>query len=127
MTANNFKVWEQAENLSTQMYFVELKDSFGKLSIFLKDINVPENTLEIRFSGILGYRVFQEGARLRLLNQDSTFGLINISIDSEFLRWLDMESEEMFKEWELKHFIVCNSDNIIDIVAVECPELFRLE
>ncbi|SEL98204.1 hypothetical protein SAMN05421740_1191 [Parapedobacter koreensis] len=77
MTANNFKVWEQAENLSTQMYFVELKDSFGKLSIFLKDINAPENTLEIRFSGILGYRVFQEGARLRLLNQDSTFGLIN--------------------------------------------------
>ena len=105
------------------MYFVELNDALGKLSIFLKDVNVPENTLEIRFSGILGYKVFQEGVRLRLLSDVSTFGLINISIDSDFLEWFNIESEEMFKEWDLKHFMVCNSDTVIDVIAVKQPEL----
>lgn len=123
MDLNSFKVWEPTENLSTQMYFSELRDSLGTLSIFLKNINVPDSTLEIRFSGVLGYNVFQEGARLRFLSQFPAFGLINISVNSTLLQWFNEESEEIFEDWNLKHFMICNSDNIIDIITNQKPEV----
>lgn len=67
MSVNIFEVWPPVANLSTQMYFSELRESQGILSIFLKFSDKPDSTLKIDFKGFLGYKVFQEGSRLKLL------------------------------------------------------------
>ncbi|WP_156305459.1 hypothetical protein [Sphingobacterium endophyticum] len=123
MSVNVFEIWPPAACLSTQMYFSELRESQGILSIFLKFSDKPDSTLKIDFKGFLGYKVFQEGSRLKFLGEHQFFGLINVSVSSIFLEWFLQESEGLFYDWNLKHFMVCNADSIIDVITVEPPDI----
>jgi hypothetical protein len=40
-----------------------------------------------------------------------------VSDNSNYLDWFRRESQEMFSDWDLKHYSIGNVNNIIDIIS----------
>jgi len=116
MEIDVYKTWEPIVGLPDNFYFYGLNNVGGDLIILLKEPQ-SERILEIKFSGILGYRVVQEAGRLKTLYENKSLVGFETSTDSEFLRWFKEESRNMFDDWDLTHYVICNLDNIIDIIS----------
>lgn len=123
MGIDNYKVWVPIENLTTQLYFFELHNESGALTILLKSFDTPNMLLKIRFDGVLAYKVVQEAGRLKTINENDPLSTFNITTDSVFFKWFKEESEGIFDDWSLIHIAVCNSDNIIDVITNQKPEV----
>ncbi len=122
MEIENYEIWEPINGLPNSPYFFELHNCNGALTILLKEFSSLNKILKIKFSSTLGYRVVNEAGRLKSLS-DSSIMTFCKSMDSEFLRWFKTESEGVFEDWSLTHFVICNSDNIIDIITNQNPEV----
>lgn len=46
---------------------------------------------------------------------------------SNFLEWFKQESYGMFSELDENHYLICNSDNIIDVITNQIPELMWID
>lgn len=114
---NNYIKWEPINPLPKDLCFVGIKDDLGTLTVMLREIGDEENILEIKFKGVLAYRVVQEGGRLKTLYEFPDFRGFITSVNSSFLAWFNEESRGMFEDWELVHYAICNSDNIVDIIS----------
>ena len=123
MGIENYKAWVPTENLTTQLYFLGLQNESGALTILLKNFEDQSKLLRIRFDGTLAYRVTQEAGRLKTINENDPLATFNVITDSPFLRWFEEESEGIFDDWSLMHIVVCNSDNIIDVITNQKPEV----
>ena len=121
MAFDNYTIWEPITDLPNSPYFFELHDSKGTLDVFLKEFSEPKKTLKIGFSGKLAYRLVNEAGRLKTLNESSIMTFCT-STNSEFLVWFKQESEGIFDDWALTHFVICNSDSIIDVISSKQPE-----
>jgi hypothetical protein len=122
MEIENYEIWEPIVGLPDSSYFFELHNCNGALTILLKEFGSLNKTLKVNFSSTLGYRVVNEAGRLRSFNNSSMMTYCK-SVDSSFLRWFKAESEGIFDDWSLTHFVICNSDNIIDVITNLNPEV----
>lgn len=122
MEIENYNIWEPISDLPNSPYFFELHNCNGMLTVFLKEFSEPNKALKITFSSTLGYRVVNEIGRMKSLNESSIMTFC-MSQDSEFLRWFKKESEGVFDDWSLTHFVICNSDNIIDVISNQKPDV----
>jgi len=114
---NDYIKWEPITPLPTDLCFAGIKDDLASLTIMLRKIGDEEHVLEIKFKGVLAYRVVQEGGRLKTLYDLPGFRGFVTSDNSSFLAWFNEESRGMFEDWNLIHYAICNSDNIIDIIS----------
>jgi hypothetical protein len=99
------------------LYFFELRSSINSLAIFLKVLGSNDKVLSIKFNGIIGYRVFDESARLNSYSGNSNISEFRISNTSDFLKWFREESLGIFDDRALIHYVICNTDNIIDVIS----------
>lgn len=123
MIFDNYTAWEPVENLSTGLYFFELHNERGGLTILLKNFEAPNIVLKIKFEGVLAYRVVQEAGRLKTLNQIEIRNTFSTTTNSSYLKWFKEESSGIFDDWSLMHLVICNSDNLIDIITNQYPEV----
>ncbi len=123
MEFGKYTAWEPLENLSTGLYFFELYNERSRLTISLKSFEVPNIVLKIKFEGVLAYRVVQEAGRLKTLSQIDLRNTFSTTTDSSYLKWFQEESSGIFDDWSLMHLIICNSDNIIDIITNQYPKV----
>lgn len=112
-----YEIWKPIPNLPNDLVFISMKNESGDLVVLLKELDNQNRLLQFVFKNIIGYRVFPEGSRLKTINDIPSFGGFRISSNSEFLKWFKEESGGIFEEWNLKHYLICNMDNIIDVIS----------
>lgn len=117
MTKDNYQKWELGAESTDGLYFFELHDQAGSLIIFLKKFELPNKVLKIQFEGVLAYKIIAEAGRLRFINDNWPLNTFSQSTNSAFLRELYDESGGIFEDSELIHYVICNSDNIIDVIS----------
>lgn len=117
MKSDNYERWVPTEELPGDLYFFELHNESGVLTILLKKFELPDKVLVIKFDGILAYRVVQEAGRLKTIYENDSLGAFNTTTDSALLRWFTEESGGIFDDSGLIHYVICNSDNIIDVIS----------
>ena len=114
---DEYNLWEPSEDIPYgDLYFLGIKDDSSELTISLGILG-SERTLEVKFSAVLGYRITQESARLRSLGESVSLNRFRTSLSSDFLNWFKEESLNLFDELELTHYVICNTDNIIDVIT----------
>ncbi|ATP58013.1 hypothetical protein CPT03_16845 [Pedobacter ginsengisoli] len=115
---NEYNLWEPIIDIPyNDLYFFGIRDDLGKLIISLKLLGSNEKLLEIKFSGVQAYRVVQEGARLKSLGESPSLRGFRVSTNSDFIEWFKEESLGQFDDWGLTHYVICNTDNIIDVIG----------
>jgi len=115
---NDYKPWKPLFDIPFHdLYFFELRSGINSLTVFLKVLDSDTKTLKLKFDGVIGYRVFDESSRLNSMGEDSSMSEFQTSKNSDFLNWFKEESLGVFDERELIHYMLCNTDNIIDVIS----------
>jgi hypothetical protein len=110
-------IWKPLQDIPFQdLYFLELRSGIDNLTVFLKALGSDERILKIKFDQMVGYRVFDESSRLDSY-KDSSMSEFRTSTTSDFLNWFEKESLGLFDDRDLIHYLICNTDNIIDVIS----------
>jgi len=117
MNIDHYEIWEPVENISNDIYFYDLQYDGRNLIIFLKELKSTNKTLIVKFVGVLDFRLTIESGRLKTIYEVPTFRGFRTSTESEFLRRFKEESRGLFDDDKLVHYLICNIDNIIEIVS----------
>jgi hypothetical protein len=113
---DKFELWEPTADLPNSPYLCELRHATGELTVLLGEFE-SNRILQIKFSSVIGYRVVNETGRLKSFDNSSLLTYCK-STDTEFLRWFKEESEGIFDDFNLVHYVICNRDTIIDVISV---------
>jgi|GEM_PF-502466 len=119
---DTFEIWQPIEGFKKDVYFFNLQDD-GELTISVKELDNDNQTLSITFNSALCYRITDESSRNRTTHSTPTFRGFKISKDSEFLRWFKDESSGIHEGRDLKHYLICNIDNVIDVISMVPPQV----
>jgi hypothetical protein len=117
MQIDKFEIWELIKEVPSDLYFYGLEHSSDSLVVLLKSLKIENGILKITFNGVLTYRVSQETARSKTLYENASLREFRVANNSEFMRWFQEESSGIFEGWDLKHYYICNIDNIIDVIS----------
>jgi len=120
---NDFIKWDPVSPAPDDLYFVNLTDNGGSIEIRLAEMK-DDRILILKFKGVMSYQVADEGARSKSLYKNPTYRGFVISNNSSYLDWFHRESQEMFIDWDLKHYAIGNVNNIIDIISGDEIEVF---
>lgn len=116
MLMNDFVKWDPVSPPPNDLYFVNLTDNGGSIEIQLAEMK-DDRMLILKFKGVMSYQVTDEGARSRSLYENPSYRGLVVSDNSNYLDWFRRESQEIFSDWDLKHYSVGNVNNIIDIIS----------
>lgn len=123
MLMNDFIKWNPVSPPPNDLYFVHLMDNGGSIEIHLAEMK-DDRILILKFKGVMSYQVTDEGARSRSLYEHPGYRGLVVSDNSNYLDWFRRESQEMFIDWDLKHYSIGNVNNIIDIISGNEIEVF---
>jgi hypothetical protein len=115
-----YERWDPIEELPDNPFFYEMYFQRGKLVVLLKESDLVDRCLKIEFSNPLGYRIVNESGRLKTLDSQVIYTFCKTDV-SEFLKWFDEESYGIFDDVAKYHYMVCSSDNIIDVITIQEP------
>lgn len=113
----NYIDWNPIKDDYEELFFLKLEYEYNYLIVSLKELAGNQRVLQIKFSGVMGYRVFQEGSRQKTINENLTYRGFKMTTDSEFINWFKEESYGIFDDWDLKHYIITNINNVIDVIC----------
>ena len=127
--------WKPLSVLDNKYYIKSIKDDEDGFEIILAYYeNKPEkerDKIKVIFSGpIESYRYCDEHCRLALLRKlDEKYGngfyvkwrYFTVE-DSEYLKWLNKESDGITEHLGVKHYVFIDNDCILDVVAAYKPE-----
>ena len=94
----------------------ELKDSKDGVLIKLDVLNSTKK-VKILFSSVFSYRYSGESFRLVTLSKLPARPIIQCVGDSEYLRWFHSESQELYKDLKLQHYLIITADDVIDVIS----------
>ena len=117
MNNDKYEIWNPVSDILDDIYFYESRYNGKDLTILLKKLDSANETLVINFKSVLGYRIINESGRIKTLYEIPTFNGFRFSIDSEFLRWFIEESGGIFDDLQLTHYVICNINNVIDVIS----------
>ena len=87
--------------------------------------------IEVKFTNVRGHRVTDEGDRRkfvsRLLEANFSGHWCFQIIDSDFLRWLNEESDGMFADFPRRCFAIVTRNDIVEVVCTAAPVARRLD
>jgi hypothetical protein len=111
--------------LKSRFELARLIDAEGVLTLELED--EKSGRIDIRFDSYFAYRKMDEGDFLTTI-QDVTSQRQSIATlyevrNSSFLEWFNKESEGVRADQSLKHFAVLCLNDIVDVIALEPPEI----
>lgn len=105
------------------MFLKNLVDE-GELSIFVSQSGSDEN-LKISFSSVYSYRNTNESYRLKtsFVREGKIPTLLSIVENSTFLRWFQEESQYIYSEENLRHFMIFTNEEVIDVISNIDPDV----
>lgn len=118
-----YHTWKLPREVPGGFYIVEITYNFKVLQITVANDVTDETFLIIRFLFPVAHRVLNESYRLRSIRQLSSILLIAVVEESEFQTWVHDESLAAWKLDDLTHFVVCDSEWVVDILIEGEPEL----
>ena len=84
-------------------------------------------TIEILFDTVISYRSADEGSRIDFLKKCSNGFLgekiIIKVINSNYVSWFMDECYSIHDEGELNHYMILTTDNIVDVLTYEKPQI----
>lgn len=126
-TKNILKPWKpiEGEGLQDVMYVEAIHDDYEGFRILLRGEEPPLIMLRVRFEAPLSYRNTQETFR-RLdvsqpANHDVLGKLFYIVENSSYIDYFNEMTQELFTDWELKHYVIYASQDCIDVISAIPP------
>lgn len=117
--------WEPMKDIPEKVYLQALHDDYEGLRIILKGSG-NSRTFRIKFNTNLGYRNTNESERLKMLDENPEFcggwALFKVK-DSDFIKWIITESNEIVHEGNIMHYIILTPDDIVEVVSKDNPEI----
>ena len=117
-----YERWDPIRDLPNNPFFYEMYFKKGTLIVLLKQSDLADRCLKIEFSNPLGYRIVNESGRLKTLDRQVIYTFCKTDA-SKFLQWFNGESYGMFDNLAKDHYMVCSSDNIIDVITNQEPKV----
>ena len=114
--------WDPIMDLPNNPFFYEMYFKKGKQVVLLKQSDLVDRCLKIEFNNPLAYRIVIESGRMKTLDNPSIYTFCKTDA-SKFLEWFDEESYGIFDDLLKYHYMVCTSDNIIDVITQLDPEV----
>jgi hypothetical protein len=115
-----YKEWIPENEEFKNFYLLELNDGFDGLRIILRSEVKEDKEIEIFFTNYLSYRVVDELGFLKSSSGTSIFKL-SITETSEYLDWFKEESLNVFKDYNLMHYLIYGSNKVVEIIAGASP------
>ena len=113
--------WMFNVNLSKKYYIDEISDK-DKLTIHLSDDN--EHSIIVIWDCIVeSYMCTEEINRNRNYNVELTEWTFFEIHNSKYIQWLIEESDNILDRNGLHHICIVGSNSIIDVIALEYPEI----
>lgn len=112
-------------NLPPKVHYWNLTDSGDGFRIKVYSTEMHKQIIDIYFSRVYAFRSLDEGDRLKLWNdielsdRDFIFTVEN----SEFLKYFNEQSYETHDSEELKHYFIVTTDDCIDVISSENPNI----
>jgi len=104
--------------------------SSGYLKIVLIGNEKNKSKNVILFDSCLACRILNESHRLKFL-RDIEESLLSENIlvmgKSEYIKWFVNENLGVYKEDELTHYIIFDSEYVIDVISISPPKLQELD
>jgi hypothetical protein len=117
MKTDNFEIWKPADDINEDIYFYELQQDGEALTVSLKKLDLEGMTLVVKFNDVLSYMITNESGRLKTIHEVPSFRGFRYSMESAFLRWFKQESGGIYEALPLKHYLIYNIDNVIDVIS----------
>lgn len=123
MSEDNYSTWKLSPKLPKDYYIADIHYDFDYLTLTIADGASDETILEVRFLYPIAHRVANESHRLRLLSHSAPLAFVVVVEPSDFLQWVQEESFDTWNYDRVRHFILSDSEWIVDVLADEDPEL----
>ena len=109
----------------------ELESLLDCLDTLRIDLNDEENRkVSILSENCLAYRRMDEGDALvsinSLISSGGTAKVFYRVEESDFLEWFHSQSFEIHRDQALKHFSICTTNHIIDLIAFDEPKIIHV-
>jgi|ERR1700733_3048098 len=124
--------WEPIKNLSKHYYVKSISDTFsGGLKIKLIDDRDPEKKVLVSWpNSVDAYRkTYETFTLLTLSNIDKQYGenfkgwtFFKIE-NSEYLKWISEQSCKITDSFNLKHFCIYSTEEMVDVLSCVEPEV----
>lgn len=124
--------WEPIKGLAKQYHLEEVTSNINGFKIKLSDAKNDSSRLIITFNdSVWAYRNVEEGFRLVMMddlfakygtNFYTEWTLFEVN-DSDYLKWLAMQSHNMSYSYQLRHFCIIAMDDILEIASNYEPEI----
>lgn len=116
---NNHEIWHNISDIEIDLYKIQLKkivEDYDGLKIYLT-IDAWEKCL--LFESFESYIVLDSNAREKRF-QDALIdknGIFFKAINSDYIKWLSVESARMSDLLNLKHFIIVTNNGLIELIS----------
>jgi len=104
-------------------YFEYLRDSHSGIQFVLKG-SKSLSTLEINFKFVYSYTKTNESYRLSTLNKipDNRYLMLQVE-GSDYLDWFHSESQGIYSNKTVYHFMFVAGDYLLDVLSNSVPEI----
>ncbi|MBM7615098.1 hypothetical protein JOC73_001660 [Alkaliphilus hydrothermalis] len=124
--------WKPVDGLSQKYYIESISDVLDGFRIVLSDADKEENKVNVIFeNSVHAYRSTDESFRQSTINiLDEAYGTQFYSewtffkvVNSEYMKWLSVQSYNIIDSESLIHFSFFAVDSIVDVIAAYEPKV----
>jgi len=122
MIMEGYKNLDIGLSIDDQLFMSSLLDSSKGLIISLSE-PATGRQIEICFPPVYSYRNTNESYRLKTLHfiGEELPTLVSIVENSSFLKWFHDESQGIYEENNLKHFMIFTGEEFVDVISHVAP------
>lgn len=126
-TKDILKPWKpiEGEGLQDTMYVEAIHDDYEGFRILLRGENPPLRMLRVFFEGPLSYRNTRESFHMLDVSQPANHDILGkvfyIVENSSYIDYFNEMTQEIYTDWELKHYAVHGFPDWIDVISAIPP------
>jgi len=113
-------------NGSSVLFVEAIHDDYEGFRVLLKEDGGESRMLKIKFESALSYKNTDESYMLKTWHNTSKEILGNIFYkieNSEYLSKFHEDSMNIYQDWKIKHFAIYTTQDCIDILSLQDPEI----
>lgn len=124
-TKDLLKPWEPVKGLQNVMHVEAIHDDYEGFRILLRGEDPPLRMLRVRFDSPLSYRNTGESFCSLDMSQPANHKVLGkvfyIVENSSYIEYFNEMTQELYTDWELKHYMVYGHSNCIDVLSAIPP------
>lgn len=121
---DRYEKWTINIDLPQDLFFYKMYVEYSEIIILLKNLVDHAQILEIKFEYFFSYKVTIDLALMKMVNENDDFRGFARSTCSGYLDSVIEGSYDILKRKNIEHFVICNLENVIEVLSDE-PATFR--